>query len=268
MAEINKTGKIPIATTLYETKYQITDTNIGKYISLKGSKEFYLPGVGLRLSAPENGTVSTLLQTNSVAAGQSTSTLIAYGTSYVTFNTGSYQVNDIAGSVATPMSLIYKNKPNTKVLNVQEAGTYSFEFTTSGTFTQTLSKGAIGPTIKFYFTLSGTKISLGEYTVKPVTSGSINGVASFNISYIRDHALKVGDYIEIFGEVDYTSSTKSLGFSTNETTLKMKYTSNKSPLSTVFTNSNNITQFNKESIKFYGLDRDNLILQGNKLTSI
>lgn len=274
----------------YKEFYRINDNNIGKYISMIGSKDFYNPGIGLSLSTPITGPTTTTLKLTNLSSDNSGFSLITSASGgdtamFYIFNTMNPQGDLIPGFVNAPTQIIngsnlgpltniqsVVSQGNHRILNVLQDGSYTFTFTAAGTVSQTSDRNFFFQ-FAFYLNINGNETILHNNFVQTQSTfvgGQTEYAAVLNFNFpifSQTFQLKVGDWVQIYGKSIANVSSLSCNVSLNSSVITISQTIANAPTQTVFTNPLNIPNLNLTGITYYGAARDTLILQGNKLTS-
>ena len=292
MAEILKTGLIPASNAVvYKENFKISDSPVGKYVSLTEFKKFHNPGTGLDLSTPSTEVIVVSNEFKSVdqSANASGSAGSYSAVSFLFFPTNTVIVDNLSGAgkknigvetIGLPAGTVL-DKPavfNTtnsggELIKAQVAGTYVISFSSNGSVTNSVSNGSFTAWIQFFVRVKGVETALTGV----VSYFSPGGKArpqyasnSFTVNYSGTVNLGIGDTVEVYGKSSqqgYNGANHNCNFSSSNTTLSVKMDSTSGPTQTYFSNPQNIPQMNIKSINYYGNAKDTLKLIGNKLTS-
>lgn len=276
MSEIRKSGKIPTSTSVYEEDYKISDSFSGKYISLKGYKEFYNPGIGLELSAPTDvqvGGVSEKYESKvtTYTNSQSYSNL---NKRFITTPIGVAITNQISGIPSTARALAQTDSKPLPFFKAPKDGEYTFTFLAKGSFNISASSNPttiIGDFLCYFGYAGHQETILTKRGLLPTSSEVVrtsSGAFDSGI-VVYKKSLLLNDVVEIWGELFAYGTTTSTEYTLDFTdfSVNIDYAQPAASATGSFKNSLNILDFNNKKIRLYGAERDTLILKGNKLTS-
>lgn len=302
MGEIVKTGLIPVSNALvYQENIRISDSTVGKYISLNDYKTFYCSGIGLDLSAPNTTSVVTQKSFLSIKDRfyqqyMNTTGKDGQFAAFLVYDNRTPTTNDISGSVLNDTTLIQVNGltsidsltysgSNPRILNVNESGNYTFTFSLQGQMvfkSDNNTKPYNTIYLKTYLNISGTEYLINDISYRQLTRGiyiydNTPSPFIFSINYTKSLDLVQGQYAQIYSKIFVNNAVEAdtkykdlhlhAYINLKSQTMGIDFQSVSGPSQTYYTNPNNITSLNNKSINYYGNSRDTLKLIGNKLTS-
>ncbi len=289
MAEIRKSGLIPVSTGTYATNYNLGDDIVGKYISLNGIRKFYNPGTDLTLAAPNTDAVESSLITTYIFNDSIPGKILQSGSNgntgfFYLFNTLSPFGDSIPGTLGEASQIIDYSVPgisnlnsivsqgNHRVINILTPGEYTFTFTAYGRILQ-VTTNPFHFDFAYYLNINGNETIVSE-SIKRADGVYVGGSTGYraNLDYSlpkfsQKFTLKTGDYVQLYGKGIADNKKVACQVDVNGT-FTMSLGTTTSPAQTTFTNPLNIADFKTNSINLYGADRDTLVLQGTKLTNI